>query len=886
MRFMVVGLALLAPGAPSARAADVQVRAVVDRDRLGVGERATLSVEVVGTAQAEVVDLPLAPDGGLTATYLGPSTQVSIVNGRVSQSVLHRYALLATRAGRFTIGPATVMVAGTTYRTAAISVEAVAAAPRAGPGGPAPQARPGEPDLALVLEIPERRTGGEVRAIYVRERIPIVLTLYVGATRVDDVQHPRIEAEGLSIEPFGRPVQQRTMRHGRAYQTVRFETTAVPLTAGEISIAAVQPMSILVRRRGDRAFDRFFGADLFAEREPYELRSNAETLSVRRLPIADRPADFGGAVGRFALEVSAQPREVQATDPVTVTLEVTGTGNLAGAPAPRMADDAAALFKSYPPQGVKDREQLGVRVFEQVLIPTSERVREIPPFRFAYFDPEHAAYRVATSAPIPLTVHPPLRAQAERAGPPAVAAEHDAPVESLGRDIVYIKDRPGRLSRGAPLYRRGWFLGLQVVPLLVYAIGLAVARRRDRLHGDPRYARFAQASRHVRHAIAAARRQAESGRTGEAYDGLARAMREYLSAKLDVPVGAVDGSRIGQRLGDGAAPVVGRISEFFGLVEEARYAPSVDGGAHASSPADGDGLEVVDLAERIVRDIERTRGLEQRFETWRGTGIAAALLVGLVLASRAAALGAGAEDVHGAAAGRDPVTRFFEANALYKAGRYADAAVRYEALREAGFRSGALYFNLGNAYLKAGDLGRAVLGYRRALRVLPRDPDVRANLRFAEEQLSGAAGVAAQPPPLWHRLLFPLAFRATAGELAGAASLVYALILLGLTVRLFARSWRPVLGRLAAVAAFLLAVLSASLGYRIVHDDLRTTAVVVEREGTGVAVRFEPADDGTVHFRVPAGAVVEILAEREGWQQVARADGRRGWIPARALEVL
>jgi SH3-like domain-containing protein len=54
----------------------------------------------------------------------------------------------------------------------------------------------------------------------------------------------------------------------------------------------------------------------------------------------------------------------------------------------------------------------------------------------------------------------------------------------------------------------------------------------------------------------------------------------------------------------------------------------------------------------------------------------------------------------------------------------------------------------------------------------------------------------------------------------------------------------------------------------------------------GAPVRFEPSESGTVHFSLPEGAVVTVLAVREAWQQVQRADGRRGWVAADAMAVL
>ena len=71
------------------------------------------------------------------------------------------------------------------------------------------------------------------------------------------------------------------------------------------------------------------------------------------------------------------------------------------------------------------------------------------------------------------------------------------------------------------------------------------------------------------------------------------------------------------------------------------------------------------------------------------------------------------------------------ANERYERGEYAEAAQQYEALIDRGYGGASVYFNLGNAYLESGDLGRAILSYLRARELAPRDSDIRANLDLA-----------------------------------------------------------------------------------------------------------------------------------------------------------
>ena len=81
-------------------------------------------------------------------------------------------------------------------------------------------------------------------------------------------------------------------------------------------------------------------------------------------------------------------------------------------------------------------------------------------------------------------------------------------------------------------------------------------------------------------------------------------------------------------------------------------------------------------------------------------------------------------------------------------GDYRESAALLESLLADGFRNGAVYYNLGNAYFRAGEYGRSIAAYRKAKPYRPRDPYLEANLRQA---LSVAPGRLPEPPAPWWR---------------------------------------------------------------------------------------------------------------------------------------
>src|SRR5947208_9354417 len=99
-----------------------------------------------------------------------------------------------------------------------------------------------------------------------------------------------------------------------------------------------------------------------------------------------------------------------------------------------------------------------------------------------------------------------------------------------------------------------------------------------------------------------------------------------------------------------------------------------------------------------------------------------------------------------------PAGAFDAANRLYDQGKYAEAAAAFEHLLQSGVSSPATCFNLGNAFFKSGQIGRAIAAYRQAERIVPRDPDLRANLRFARNQIQGPS-LSPAPWQTWLRKL-------------------------------------------------------------------------------------------------------------------------------------
>jgi tetratricopeptide (TPR) repeat protein len=189
---------------------------------------------------------------------------------------------------------------------------------------------------------------------------------------------------------------------------------------------------------------------------------------------------------------------------------------------------------------------------------------------------------------------------------------------------------------------------------------------------------------------------------------------------------------------------------------------------------------------------------------------------------------------------------------------YREAAALLESLLSGGFRNGAVYYNLGNAYFRAGDYGRAIAAYREAKPYRPRDPYLEANLRQA---LSAAPGRMPQPPtPWWKHVLFwsgwlsfpEKVYASFGGYLLGALAACAGLLLR--RPRLY---WAS--GALVIVAAVL--SIDAGLAYNDIAS-LRHGVVVTETTARkGMSKDYEPAFDQPLKD----GAEFTVLAENGDW---------------------
>ncbi len=221
---------------------------------------------------------------------------------------------------------------------------------------------------------------------------------------------------------------------------------------------------------------------------------------------------------------------------------------------------------------------------------------------------------------------------------------------------------------------------------------------------------------------------------------------------------------------------------------------------------------------------------------------------------------------------------FYKANTLYEKGSYDEAISEYSRLLAQGMESGNLYFNLGNCYFKKGEMGKALVHYERARRLMPRDSDLKSNIKFVQSQITSNSS---ETPLTWTEKAAGIFGYLSLNELTLLLSAALAGMFIFLTIRLFVlmRKGSFILG--IAVFIVTLTFISISLINRIALTDMEGIVITDRPDAL-----FEPLERATVHFSLHEGTKVHILQTKEEWIKIKRSDNKTGWVTKESVEKL
>lgn len=585
----LLALLVLAPPA----AAQVSVNAYVDKLVLGDAEALAYTLEIAGDLDGLAPVQP--PDArGLTLASPSPVLQSRVRTGGEERLTL-RWRYQPQAAGKAEVLGARVRVGVREYRTDPITVEVLpqrrGASPGAPWGGPPQAASPAPATASGELFV---RAEPRTRAVVPGQQVVVDYVLYFEPhLRPQRSQVTGTwDAEGFWREELEVPLRDTYARPvtvgGQPYQAVTIRRLALfPTRTGRLEIGAMTFEVALVRsaRRDDPS--DLFGA-FFSRFDDATVTAPGLTLTADPLP-PGAPPSFSGAVGQFALRAFTDLDVVSAGEPVRLTVEIEGAGNVALLAAP--AVEAPPGLDVFPPEEDRliDRSGVplsGVKQFVYTLAPQGGGTFELPPLVWSYYDPEADAYRTLRAGPFTVDVTGPAAALAPESG----AAGPDVPLGLMAEaDWRRTRDRVA-----LPASALGAALALPLLALL----GLVALRRRAdrRVDGSPE-------ARALRAHPEAQRRLREARAAGDGpafYAAVERAVRDFLADRLGVPAHGLARPLLLDALAEAGIPEPTRaaLADLLARCEQAQFAPG-------AAPADP--KTTTDEAARLFTALELQR---------------------------------------------------------------------------------------------------------------------------------------------------------------------------------------------------------------------------------------------------------------------------------------
>jgi tetratricopeptide (TPR) repeat protein len=227
---------------------------------------------------------------------------------------------------------------------------------------------------------------------------------------------------------------------------------------------------------------------------------------------------------------------------------------------------------------------------------------------------------------------------------------------------------------------------------------------------------------------------------------------------------------------------------------------------------------------------------------------------------------------------------FHEANSFFQNGHYADALRNYQAILDMGYPNGTLYYNIGNCYYKLQDIGRAILNYERALKWMPGDEDLKANLALAN--LAIMDKITPRPEFILFRILkgfvhfSPMTVHVILVIALYAAGMGFLILFITARKRIFRLiGYRSMIG-----FGVLFIIFGLSLISRLRETKKHVEAVILAER---VDVVSSPSDEeGLEVFSLHEGTKIRIEQQTGEWLEIVLADGKVGWVKKDVLEII
>jgi tetratricopeptide (TPR) repeat protein len=220
-------------------------------------------------------------------------------------------------------------------------------------------------------------------------------------------------------------------------------------------------------------------------------------------------------------------------------------------------------------------------------------------------------------------------------------------------------------------------------------------------------------------------------------------------------------------------------------------------------------------------------------------------------------------------------TDFARASQEYAQGHFKEAIGGYETLARSGQWSANLFYDLGNAYFRTGDFGRAILNYERALALERHHPEATANLQIARDE-ARALELQQSWPERYLRF-------GSVNQYSIAAAVAFWVGTFCTVALIFARRRSARLIALS-ILSFSVCALAILATYEIDYGSKGRALAIIT--GDNVQARLATADTANSVLALPPGSEIKVISARGDWIYAVLPNNLRGWIPAQSTELV
>ena len=589
-------------------------------DVVAVGEQFRLSY-VLNTQDVRSFQAPAMPGFSI---LMGPSqsrsSNMSMINGKVTRSstLTYTFILQATSKGTFKLESATAKTGNTNIESNSLSIKVLPGDDTNTSGGSTTQSSSQNNSSSSTQE--SSNSGGQVsnRDLFIQasvsrkqmvEQEAFLLTykIYsaVDLQTFDNIKMPDFKGfHSQEVPTDHTPSWSREHYNGRNYNTMIYRQFVLfPQETGKLAIEPARFDAVIAQQiSSSDPFDSFFNGGRVVSKKK-TLYTPKIVVDVKNLPT--KPDNYSGAVGpNFTLTSSISTKSLKTDEAVTVTLNLSGTGNmkLMTNPEVKFPED----FETYDPQIVDDfslsvNGLKGTRKIDFLAIPRYAGDFTIPAVSFTYYDTSSNRYQTISSESYDIHVEKGKGSAASPIMGSDFSGKEDLKV--LGQDIRFIHS--GNVSQQGEddiWYGTMSYWSYYAILLLLLIITLLVYNKRISERADTNKMRTKRANKIALKRLNNAGKLRKSDNKEAFYDELLTGLWGYTSDKLNIPLSELNKDNVAEKLSSVSVsePTVQRFLDLLSECEFARFAPATAGKNRVDSLYH-EALEVIGSMENAIK---------------------------------------------------------------------------------------------------------------------------------------------------------------------------------------------------------------------------------------------------------------------------------------------